>query len=237
MPHMSDNYSGPLQFDDGSPRPAPGYSGASPNPPPSIGGALSWAWSAIKDNPIVLLVGFAVWMILCGIGVNGHYELNGVQHSYGFAWGAPITIVASLFSMIALAHVCLAVASGRRVTFTDFVTFPNFGQALLTSFLTYLAVVIGSLLCIIPGVAAAFLFFFARFIVVDRGTSAGDAMAFSYRILSANVADLFPFALVGFVLMLLGIVTVIGWILTFPLTALMSVYAYVRIQGRDVVRY
>ena len=157
-------------------------------------------------------------MILCGIGVNGHYELNGVQHSYGFAWGAPITIVASLFSMIALAHVCLAVASGRRVTFTDFVTFPNFGQALL-------------------GVAAAFLLFFARFIVVDRGTSAGDAMAFSYRILSANVADLFPFALVGFVLMLLGIVTVIGWILTFPLTALMSVYAYVRIQGRDVVRY
>ena len=176
MPHMSDNYSGPPQFDDGSPRPAPGYSGASPNPPPSIGGALSWAWSAIKDNPIVLLVGFAVWMILCGIGVNGHYELNGVQHSYGFAWGAPITIVASLFSMIALAHVCLAVASGRRVTFTDFVTFPNCGQALLTSFLTYLAVVIGSLLCIIPGVAAAFLLFFARFIVVDRGTSAGDAI-------------------------------------------------------------
>ena len=34
-------------------------------------------------------------------------------------------------------------ASGRRAAFADFVTFPNFGQALLTSFLSALATIIG----------------------------------------------------------------------------------------------
>ena len=72
---------------------------------------------------------------------------------------------------------------------------------------------------------------------MDRGTSATEAMRSSFQILSSNTGELVPFALVGFALILLGSVTIIGWIVTAPLVYLMSGYAYLRIQGRDVVRW
>ena len=70
-------------------------------------------------------------------------DRNGEEHGYGFTWGTPVGIIANLLAPIVVAHVCLVVASGRRAAFADFVTFPNFGQALLTSFLSALATIIG----------------------------------------------------------------------------------------------
>lgn len=217
-----------------------GY-GAAPGGPPrlplSVGSALSWAWDAIKANPVVLLVGFGIWTLLRGVGANFEYTVDGVEHSYGFVWGMPISLVANLLAPIVVAHVCLVVASGRRATFADFVAFPNFGQALLASILSALAVTVGIVLCILPGIIIAFLLSFAIYVVVDRGTSATEAMRSSFQILSSNTGELVPFALVGFALILLGSVTIIGWIVTAPLVYLMSGYAYLRIQGRDVVRW
>lgn len=144
---MATDIPGNPQFDDGSQQPGDGAYGTAPGGPArlplSIGGALSWAWDAVKADPVVLLAGFGIWTVLRGAGAHFEYTVNGEEHGYGFTWGTPVGIIANLLAPIVVAHVCLVVASGRRTAFSNFVTFPNFGQALLTSFLSALATIIG----------------------------------------------------------------------------------------------
>ncbi len=61
-------------------------------------------------------------------------------------------------------------------------------------------------------------------------------MKASWATLSSHVGELFPFALTGAGLYLVGVLTVFGWLVTVPLVMLTSAYSYVRIQGYDVVR-
>ncbi|ETJ42313.1 putative proline rich protein, partial [human gut metagenome] len=34
----------------------------------TVGQALTWSWRRIADNPAPLLVGFAIWTVLTGVG-------------------------------------------------------------------------------------------------------------------------------------------------------------------------
>lgn len=205
----------------------------------TVGDGLSWAWSRITDNAVVLLVGFGVWTILGRFGMEVSYTVDGVERSYGLGipGGNIISLAAMLISPIALAHVGLLTSSGRKAEFKDFITFPNFLQAFLAMFLSGLATLIGSIFLVVPGLILLYLFTFVEYAAVEYKLGATAAMGYSMRLLSNNVGVLLPFALVGFLLYVVGAITVIGWIITGPLVALMTTYAYVRVQGRDVVRY
>ncbi|PHP51874.1 hypothetical protein BW737_013750 [Actinomyces ruminis] len=205
----------------------------------TVGDGLSWAWSRITDNPVVLLVGFGLWTVLTGIGVEASYTVNGVEHSYGLGipGGNIISLAAILIGPIALAHVGILTSSGRKASFRDVFTFPNFLQAFLAILLSRLAILIGTIFLIIPGIILGYLFSFVAYAAVERNLGVTAAMRYSMRLLSDNVGLLLPFALIGFLLYVAGAITVIGWIITGPLVALMTTYAYVRVQGRDVARY
>ncbi|MBE6475063.1 MAG: hypothetical protein I3J03_05115 [Actinomyces succiniciruminis] len=222
----------------------PGASGPYGSMPPvqptlTIGDGLSWAWSRITDNPVVLLVGFGIWTILTGLGAQASYTVDGVEHTYGLGipGGNIISLAAMLIGPIAMAHVGLLTSSGRKARFADFFTFPNFLQGFLAMLLSGLATVIGSIFLIVPGIILYYLFTFVRYAAVEYHLNAIAAMRHSMRLLSANVGVLLPFALIGFLLLVAGTATVIGWIVTVPLVALMTTYGYVRVQGRDVARY
>ena len=153
------------------------------------------------------------------------------------AWryrSVPIGSILSLFFSIVSAHVGIKSANGQRVAFGDFFTFPNLFGSLVAVFLTSVAVGVGSVLCVIPGIILLYLLFFSVYAAVDQGVNGVDAMKISWQVLSGNVGTYVPFALTGFGLWLLGFVTVIGWIVTGPLVALMTAYAYVRSQRREV---
>lgn len=222
----------------------PGASGTYGSTPPvqpalTIGDGLSWAWSRITDNAVVLLVGFAIWTILGRLGADASFTLNGVEYHYGLGipGGNLISLVAALVSSIALAHVGLLTSSGRKAEFKDFFTFPNFVQTILALILSWLAIGLGAILLVIPGVILLYLFTFVEYAAVEHNLGATAAMRYSMRLLSDNVGVLLPFALVGFLLHAVGAITVIGWVVTGPLVALMTTYAYVRVQGRDVARH
>ncbi|MDU0348367.1 hypothetical protein [Actinomyces sp. MRS3W] len=219
---------------------APGYGYGVPAPQPtiSVGDGLSWAWARITNNPVVLLVGFGIWTILGRIGAEASYTVNGVEHHYGLGipGGGLITLVVALISPIPLAHVGLLTSSGRKATFADFFTFPNFARTVLALALSGLAIALGSILLIVPGLVLLYLLTFVEYVGVEHNTGAIDSMKMSMRLLADNLG-LILFALVGILLHIVGSITVIGWIITGPLVALMTTYAYVRVQGRDVARY
>ena len=212
--------------------------GAMGGAPMSVGDGLSWAWSKFKDNALILVVGFGVWAILSNLGFDSRVELNGEE--YGFSYGIPfwgyVAPVVRLFSAIVAANMSLKVASGRQLEWNDIFSFPNFGASLLASFLTAVATGVGLLLCFIPGIIMAFLLYYSVYFTVDKGVDGIAGMKASWATLSSHVGELFPFALTGVGLYFIGAITLIGWLVTVPLVALLSAYSYVRIQGYDVVR-
>ena len=212
--------------------------GAMGGAPMSVGDGLSWAWSKFKDNALILVVGFGVWAILSNLGFDSRVELNGEE--YGFSYGIPfwgyVAPVVRLFSAIVAANMSLKVASGRQLEWNDIFSFPNFGASLLASFLTAVATGVGLILCFIPGIIMAFLLYYSVYFTVDKGMDGIAGMKASWATLSSHVGELFPFALTGVGLYILGGITLIGWLVTVPLVMLLSAYSYVRIQGYDVVR-
>ena len=212
--------------------------GAMGGAPMSVGDGLSWAWSKFKDNALILVVGFGVWAILSNLGFDSRVELNGEE--YGFSYGIPfwgyVAPVVRLFSAIVAANMSLKVASGRQLEWNDIFSFPNFGASLLASFLTAVATGVGLILCFIPGIIMAFLLYYSVYFTVDKGVDGIAGMKASWATLSSHVGELFPFALTGVGLYILGAITLIGWLVTVPLVALLSAYSYMRIQGYDVVR-
>ena len=212
--------------------------GAMGGAPMSVGDGLSWAWSKFKDNALILVVGFGVWAILSNLGFDSRVELNGEE--YGFSYGIPfwgyVAPVVRLFSAIVAANMSLKVASGRQLEWNDIFSFPNFGASLLASILTAVATGVGLILCFIPGIIMAFLLYYSVYFTVDKGMDGIAGMKASWATLSSHVGELFPFALTGVGLYFIGAITLIGWLVTVPLVALLSAYSYVRIQGYDVVR-
>lgn len=216
--------------------PYPG--GAMGGVPMSVGDGFSWAWSKFKDNALILTVGIGLWTILSRAGFDAHFTVG--DQEYGFSTGIPfgnvISFVVGLFAPIVIANISLKVASGRPLEWSDLFSFPNLGAGILAVLLSTLATLVGLLLCIIPGFIVAFLLYYAVYFTVDKGVDGIAGMKASWATLSSHVGELFPFALTGVGLYILGGITLIGWLVTVPLVALLSAYSYVRIQGYDVVR-
>ena len=206
--------------------------------PLSVGDGMSWAWSKFKENALILVVGMGLWTVLSNFTIEAHYTINGEEHGFGLVGpsGIYIALAIGFFASIVTTHMAIKVATGRPLTWSDLFTFPNFGASLLAAFLTWLATSVGSLLCVVPGVIAAFLFHYSVYFTVDKGMDGIAGMKASWATLSSHVGELFPFALTGAGLYLVGAITVIGWLVTVPLVMLLSAYSYVRIQGYDVVR-
>lgn len=207
-------------------------------PPMGVGDALSWAWSSIKRQPI-LIAGIGIWTALEGSGGASYtrHNADGSTTSYGGGFGI-VSTIATILAPIVFAHIGLAIASGKRVTFGEFFRFrcPNFWSLVGAGILIGIGTIAGLIVLIIPGVILWYLWYFTQLVGVERGTGAIDSMRESRRILGANTSTLIPFALTGFGLYLLGALTIVGWIITAPLVVLMTAYAYVRVQGYDVAR-
>ena len=212
--------------------------GAMGGAPLSVGDGLSWAWSKFKENALILVVGMGLWTVLSSFTVEAHYNVNGEEHGFslGVPFGTYIAFAIGLFASIVTTHMAIKVATGRPLAWSDLFTFPNFGASLLAAFLTAVATYVGSLLCVVPGVIAGFLLHYSVYFTVDKGMDGIAGMKASWATLSSHVGELFPFALTGVGLYILGAITLIGWLVTVPLVMLLSAYSYVRIQGYDVVR-
>ncbi|WP_232023189.1 hypothetical protein [Actinomyces viscosus] len=206
----------------------------------SVGDGLSWAWSKFKENALILIVGIGLWTILSGIGADFHVTINNQEYGFGlgipFGLGGFLSFVVGLFAPIVIANMSLKVATGRPLEWSDLFAFPNLGAGLLAGFLSTIATIVGVVLCVVPGIIVVFLLYYSVYFTVDKGVDGIEGMKASWRTLSSHVGELFPFALAGVGLYILGAILLVGWLVTIPLVVLMTAYSYVRIQGYDVVR-
>jgi uncharacterized membrane protein len=199
----------------------------------SATGIIKWAWETFKKRPwifvgmigVIFLVNIVAGMVLPeGVMVDeGGLEISSVRVLSSIL----SFLVQTLVAMGAIAFMLKAHDALESVELTDLWHPQRFLTYLAATILLSLAVMVGFVLLIIPGVIAAVRLQFAPYLVIDRGLGPIEALKESTRITKGHSWQLL--ALMGLILLinLLGVLALlVGLLVTIPLSYLAIAHAY-----------
>ncbi|HEX5615186.1 MAG TPA: YciC family protein [Acidimicrobiia bacterium] len=197
-----------------------------------IGTALNYAWRKFQQHagPLIIIVLIAA-IVQLAFGVL-RLGADGIAAQLLFSI---IGFVVGQIVMLGIYRAALLVTQGvdpepGRVFNTD-----RLGDYIVASILYSLAVGIGFVLCIIPGIIAAVLFAFYPYFVLDKNMGAIDALSASSNLVRANTGSAVGLLVVAFLLFLLGAVLCgVGLLVTGPVSLLMTAYGYRVLTNQSV---
>jgi len=112
-----------------------------------------------------------------------------------------------------------------------------FWKYLGASILLALAVAIGFVLLIVPGIILGLMFMFTTFVVIERELGPIDAMSENHRLTRGHKWPLFGFVLLLLLINLLGLLAlVVGLLVSIPVSTLAFVHAYRVLGGKPEAR-
>ena len=213
-----------------------------------INDALTFAWEKFKSNPApwvsLLLIVFVAELVVSVPDLASPQTtfsaVNILALVGDFVIGAATKIV--------LARGALLILDGRKLEFRDFFTIDNWGQVLVTAFVTELlvgipayAVEIGTslasvslptqavllLIATVISAAATYFTFFAVVYTLDQRQRADAAIKSSAALTTRHAAILFPLAAVNMGLLMVGaFALLVGLLVAVPVAWIGATYAY-----------
>jgi uncharacterized membrane protein len=149
-----------------------------------------------------------------------------------------VNIAVSSFFTAGIAKFALKVVKGEPYAFGDvFAGGAYFLSVLVAQFIISLAVGLGFVLLIVPGVILALGLSMSIPLVVDRNLGPIDALGESWKLTEGNRMNLFVFGLIAIGLSIAGVCACgIGWLLVVPLLYLAWFYIYLRLTGQPVAQ-
>lgn len=200
------------------------------------------------QNWQVLLVFAAVIMVINLINnqFSGSFDnraadtdLQGSLASLGLSVTALLIALAlSLVALIAefgLINASLKITRGEKANFSDFWDSRTGVTFVVVAILFGLAVGVGLVFCIIPGLLALWAYQFARFSAVDPGTSIGASFAESWRLVKANKGVGVMTLLIYAVGTIISFLTCgIGALVVQPVITLFMANVYRQLRGEPV---
>ncbi|MCG2799234.1 MAG: hypothetical protein L6367_11915 [Cellulomonas sp.] len=223
-----------------------------------IGQAFSYGWTKLWQNAgafivasLIYVVGFAVivgvfWTVLfAGAMATSQLNSDGTYSSTSAGFSAVGSLSSGLFILVIVLlgylvqagfiRGALEVTYGRPVAIGDFFKFTDFGRIVVAALVTGIIVGIGSALCYLPGIVAAFFLQFVLFFVIDKGMAVGDALKASFNLAKNNVGPAVLLLLVVYVIQAIGSALCgIGLIVALPLGYLVSAYMYRKLLNEPV---
>jgi uncharacterized membrane protein len=152
------------------------------------------------------------------------------------SWAAPMQesmsfvlsfIVNTLFSMGMTVFMLKAHDSVETVALKDFWAPMHFGSYAVASIITGVAVFLGTILLIVPGVILSLMFFATLYLIMDKGLGPVVAIKESMRITKGHKWTLFVLLLASAGIAILGLLAlIVGLLVAVPVTALAAVHAY-----------
>ncbi|WP_437797543.1 hypothetical protein [Sorangium sp. So ce693] len=223
--------------------------GAGYGSPPGMGGPASWGagdaasfgWERLKRDPAVLIGAIVVVGLASSVpnGIGG-----GIQAA--LARDAPSAGAAIQFLMQGVAlvvgayfaggmnNLLLKVARGEPYSFSDVLGGGRWFLSILgAQLLTGLAVGVGTLLLIVPGVILGLGLSMTTLVIVDKNLGAIDAMKESWRITTGHKGGIFVYGLLACALVLAGVLACcLGTLVAGPVVAIGLAYIYLRLTGQ-----
>ncbi|MFT4262458.1 MAG: hypothetical protein QM572_03680 [Nocardioides sp.] len=232
------------------PAPAPGSSDGY-----SVGDALSYGWAKFQSNlgPSILLgllvivvsvvlavVGVVISSLLTtGPHVNDDYT---VSEGSGFLvrWFAQgistaISFLGSTIGSALVVRAGLDITEGKGLDVGDIFGRIPWAKVFILALIQSAILFVGFLLCILPGIVAAFLLYYATYFVIDRGLEPVDALKASFELVKSNVGSALVWAIVAAIVSVVGLCLCgVGALATLPIAAFGTAYTYKKLNGQPV---
>ena len=214
----------------------------------SIGDAITNGFERFKDN-VGLVVGAMVLVffvnmltsipggLVQGIGQGLMSEMDSdmqlvaalVIGAVRFVFGI-LGFLVQTYLQLGILQIFLKVVRGEGAAFGDLMVSGSvYLKGLIATFLTAIAVGIGIIFCIVPGIIVGLGLMFTQFIIVDQhDLGAIDAIKESWRLTDGHKVQLFLFGLAGWFITMLGFAACcVGVLATAPIVGLGLTTIYV----------
>jgi uncharacterized membrane protein len=203
----------------------------------STGSALRFGWETFKKRPW-FFVGSTV-VILLASGLIDAFS-SALDAAVGGSAEQPSLIgtvvnlgLGTLLGMGATAFYLAAHDNPDTVDLSALWHPQPFWKYLGASILYAVALVVGLILLVVPGIIFALMFMFTTFIVIDRELGPVEAMKESNRITHGHKWSLLGFTLMLVLINLLGLIAlVVGLLVSIPVSSLAVTHAYRVLSGR-----
>jgi uncharacterized membrane protein len=202
----------------------------------STGSTLRFGWETFKKRPWFFVGSTVVILLVSGL-INA--LTNAVDGTFGGSPDQPSVIggvinlgLGTLLSMGATAFYLAAQDNPETVDLSTLWHPQPFWKFLGASILFALAVAVGFVLLIVPGIIFALMFMFTTFIVIDRELGPIEAMKESNRITYGHKWTLLGFGVLLVLINLLGLIAfVVGLLVSIPVSSLAVAHAYRVLAG------
>jgi uncharacterized membrane protein len=203
----------------------------------SSGEALRFGWETFKRRPWFFTGSTVVILLVSGL-ING--LTTGIDTAITGSPEEP-SLVGSIINLglgtlISMGATAFYLAAHDNPDSADLSMLWHpwpFWKYLGTSILLALAVAIGFVLLIVPGIIFGLMFMFATFIVIERDLGPIDALSESHRITRGHKWPLFGFVLLLLLINVLGVLAlIVGLLVSIPVSTLAFVHAYRALGGK-----
>jgi uncharacterized membrane protein len=168
------------------------------------------AWRTFAKDPALYIIGGLIVAVVGGI-------------TFGICMG-PL--------MVGFYIVAKRRRQGETVAVGDiFNGFQRFWPAFLTALLVGIAAVIGSFLCVLPGLAVVWLAMFAFAAVALEGLDSVDAIGRSFKLTTTYIPLTLLLFLALAILSAIGNIVVVGFLVTLPFSLLVTLVAFEQLKG------
>jgi uncharacterized membrane protein len=202
----------------------------------SIGDCIRFGWETFKQRPWILIGAFLLAIVIAGVpsafGPQPTISPDGqIIPPPPSAYGAIVALVSVVVSMlVGLGLTTFSLRAHDNINGVQIADLWNpgpFWRFVGAHILTVLAIALGFLALIIPGIILSMGLAFVPYLVVDRGLGPIEAIKESWRITKGHKWQLLLLFLALLGLNLLGLVALlIGIFVTVPITMLAFAHAY-----------
>jgi hypothetical protein len=202
----------------------------------SVGDCISFAWNTFKQRPWILIGALLLSMIIAALPqAFGPHPTVGPD---GQVIPPPASTLGTIVAIVSLL-VSIGVSLGlttfslrahdniQAVQIADLWNPAPYWRFFGAHILTVIAIALGFIALIVPGVILAMGLMFVPYLVIDRGLGPIEAMKESWRVTKGHKWQLFFLFLALIGLNILGaIALIIGLLVTVPISMLAAAHAY-----------
>ncbi|MDY7101144.1 MAG: hypothetical protein S0880_08150 [Actinomycetota bacterium] len=195
-----------------------------------MGRAISFGFSKFFENigPLLILALVAVGAQIV-LSLLGQFVFTGVVSQLMLN---VLSFVVSSVLAIALIRACLDIVDGRSPDLNRAFSLDNVGQYILASIIFGIAVGVGLVLCILPGLAVLLLFGLFGYFIIDRGLDGIDGLKASFDVAKRNIGPLIVLYLAAIAIAIIGLaLCCVGLIPASAIIGIATAHAYRQLTG------
>ena len=209
--------------------------------PFSATGALAYGWGMVRANvgPLAAIV-----LVLLLVSAVETWLSRGSDSAIGTVAAALASVFISLVIGLGLIRAALTIIDGEHPTVAHLLSAKDLWPYVLASLVVATVVTLGLLLCVLPGILAAYLLQFYGYAIIDRRAdsvttaaqaSASGALRASIEVAAGNVGPLLRLAVLCFLVNVVGaLLLLVGLLVTLPVTAIAVAYAWRYFTGGPI---